>query len=95
MSTTGPIDRYEVSLEERWPTLLVLETPRVKSEDLLVGIPERLVRRLRDARAAHTEAENEVARWVKYSGTALERAALQPIIDRLPTAEERKAARKR
>lgn len=79
---------YRLSTDERWPCLVIGEPGR--SEDLNTVVPERLVRRLRKAQQDLEDAENEVARWVKYSGTDLDRAAVRPIIERLPAAGERR-----
>jgi hypothetical protein len=84
---------YRLSQDERWPTLVFAEceptAPRA------VTVPARLMRRLSDARDALTEAEAEVARWVKY--TAPERALtdIGTIVSGLPTPEERKATARR
>lgn len=82
--------RFSIGTEERWPTLVMEEC----GEDQGVEVPDRLAKRLADAQAALTEAEDEVARWVKYSRPEAS-GHVGPLIDRLPTPDERKSGRKR
>lgn len=90
METGGKERVYSVSTDERFPCLVV-------SDDGIgaqVTIPERLVKRLRDAEGKLTEAENDVVRWVKYSKNEQAKAELRTLIHHLPTVEQRKKERK-
>ncbi len=96
MSFDGKEKLYEPGVDEAWPYLILREAgPEAEGLDGVIAIPERLVKRLRDARAAEREAVNEIARWVKYGDDAVAKAAILEVIQELPTADERKAARKR
>jgi hypothetical protein len=85
--------RCVLDVDEAWPVLCLREAG--DGDEWSVEVPDRLAKRLLDARAAEEEAANEIARWVKYSGDEEAKLVMRPLIARLPAPEERKKGRKR
>ena len=56
-------------------------------------IPDRLLAKQAQARVALAEAEADIIRWIKYSGTDEDRKAAANLIAGLPRAEDRRRRR--
>lgn len=76
--------KIRMSVDGRWPVLVYSEDEENGTE-----VPDQLVKKLDKAAEALEAAENEIARWVKYSQPQVA-DDIRPLIDRLPAAAERK-----
>ena len=82
--------RVRLDEDEQYPVLVYRES------DQGVEVPDQLISKLEHAKQMVKEAEDEIARWVKFSAPDSDSARdIRWVIDRLPTADERKKARKR
>lgn len=66
------------------------------ADETAVVVPEALTKKLDHAWEMVRAAEDEIARWVKFTDRqGYQATALGPIIERLPTTEEWKEKRKK